>query len=158
MALPALWGGGGVLESNNLISVGGEVLTWENIPLRHCSHLPPQAAESGLVMDGGAPRSPSASPHFPTIRELQSLGPSGQTQSPLCLTISSPTCTQPQGPLTQGVAGEKSFHFKSPCFCFPGQTQEISHSADLAGWDLTLFSGGLKPLFSLWFVLWTSVV
>lgn len=64
-------------------------------------------------------------PWFPSVSELQGLRPSGQTLHPLYLTISSPTCTQLQGLLRQGVTREKSFHFKSLCFCFPSQAQEI---------------------------------
>lgn len=78
-----------------------------------------------LLMNWG---SLSVLPGFPSLSEMQCLRSSGQTLHPLYLTICSPTCTQPQGLLRQGVTGEKSFHFKSPCFCFPGQTQEISLS------------------------------
>lgn len=79
---------------------------------------------------------------LPSVSEMQRLRSSGQTLHPLYLTVSSPTCTQPQGLLGQGVTGEKSFHFKSPCFCFLGRTQETSLSAELGGWYVTLCSGG----------------
>lgn len=88
----------------------------------------------------------SVLPWLPSVSEMQALRSSGQTLHPLYLTISSPTCTQPQGLLRQRVTGEKSFHFKSLCFCFPGQTQEISLSAELGGWYATLFSGGVKTI------------
>lgn len=91
-------------------------------------------------------RSPSVLPRFPSVSDLQGLRPSGQTLNPLYLTSSSPTCTQLQGLLRQGVTREKSFHFKSLCFCFPSQTQEISLSAELGGWYVTLFSGGVKTI------------
>lgn len=122
---------------------------------------------------------------FPTVNKAAELRePSGQTVCPLYLTISSPTCTLPQGALRlkgrwwreQGHR-ERVLPLQIPnTVFFQGQTQETSHSADKATSKLKLLSGWLGcgvlgwgwgwgwwlgtdgPLSCLRFVLWMGAV
>lgn len=81
-----------------------------------------------LLMDWRAPRSPSPLLRFPLLLlELgveRWWGGSGLTLSPLYLTISSPTLALQIASGSINAGGcigekkEKSFHFKSHCFCF----------------------------------------
>lgn len=89
----------------------------------------------------------SVLPWFPGVSEMQGLRSSGPNTASIILNRFQPHLHTAPGTIkTGGVTGEKSFHSKSPCFCFPGQTQEISLSAEPGGWYATLFSAGVKTI------------
>lgn len=90
-------------------------------------------------------------PWFPGVSEMQGLlRSSGPNTASIILNRFQPHLHTAPGTIKTGgggVTGEKSFHSKSPCFCFPGQTQEISLSAEPGGgWYATLFSAGVKTI------------